>query len=215
MSNDTLDRLMTTLAVHLHTFAVCRIDPGWRLRLGRMDQITIHYVLEGSGTLQLEEGGGAVFEPHSIILVPPGQAQSLAGPGEVLREARDQDNCVLLADGLIAFRAGEDSVPEDAAHAAIMESMVAQIDRLETEVDDWKQVVATRDEEIRRRDAILMTMAQRIPELEAPREPPQAPETVPDNSEGPSSPRSNTGGRQEGAQEPEERKPWWVRWFGG
>ena len=88
MSNDTLDRLMTTLAVHLHTFAVCRINPGWRLRLGRMEQITIHYVLEGSGTLRLEEGGGAAFEPHSIILVPPGQAQSLAGPGDVLREAR-------------------------------------------------------------------------------------------------------------------------------
>jgi AraC-like DNA-binding protein len=44
--------------------------------------------------------------------------QNLAGPGEVLREARDQDNCVLLADGLIAFQAGEDSVPEDASHGA-------------------------------------------------------------------------------------------------
>lgn len=113
MPDDTLDRLMTTLAVHLHTFAVCRIEPGWRLRLGRMDQITIHYVLEGSGTLRLEEGGGAMFAPHSIILVPPDQAQSLAGPGEVLREARDEDNCVLLADGLIAFRAGEDGARGD------------------------------------------------------------------------------------------------------
>ncbi len=107
MSNDALDRLMTTLAVHLHTFAVCRIEPGWRLRLGRMEQITVHYVLEGSGSLKLEDGGGAAFAPHSIILVPPGQAQSLAGLGEVLREARDEDNCALLADGLIAFRAGE------------------------------------------------------------------------------------------------------------
>ena len=118
MPDDTLDRLMTTLAVHLHTFAVCRIEPGWRLRLGRMDQITVHYVLEGSGTLRLEEGGGAAFAAHSIILVPPGQAQSLAGPGKVLREARDEDNCVLLADGLIAFRAGEDGGQQERTSAA-------------------------------------------------------------------------------------------------
>lgn len=58
-----------------------------------MDQVTIHDVLEGSATLQLREGGGTTIMPNGIILVPPGHAQSLVGPGRVLREARDEDGC--------------------------------------------------------------------------------------------------------------------------
>ena len=117
----------------------------------------------------------------------------------------------------------QDDVPdpaEDAAHAtqdssyaAIMESMVAQIDRLETEVDDWKQVVATRDEEIRRRDAILLTMAQRLPELEPPAE--ESAETsleLRDSSET-ASPRSDRGVFRDETQEP-ARRSWWRRLFG-
>ncbi len=52
--------------------------------------------------------------------------------------------------------------------------------------------------------------------LESVPETPQATETPPDTSEGPS-PRSDTVGAQEDAQESEEtaRRPWWVRIFGG
>lgn len=107
MPDDTLDRLMTTLAVHLHSFAVCRIAPGWQLRVGAMDQITIHYVIEGGGRLRLGEGASVALVRHSIVLVPPGQSQVLVGPGEPRREARDDQACTLLADGLIAMRAGE------------------------------------------------------------------------------------------------------------
>ncbi len=90
----------------------------------------------------------------------------------------------------------------------LTEALREQIDQLRRDVEDWK-------EEARRKDTIIMSLTQRIPELEAPRESPQAPETVPDNSEGPS-PRSDTVGTQEGAQEPEEtaRRSWWRRWLG-
>jgi hypothetical protein len=45
MPDDPLDRLTIRLAVHLHTCAVCRIDPGSRPQLGWTEQIAIHYVL--------------------------------------------------------------------------------------------------------------------------------------------------------------------------
>src|SRR5215212_4220393 len=48
--------------------------------------------------------------------------------------------------------------------AALLASMQDQIDTLKQELEDRK-------EEARRKDAILMTMAQRIPELEAPASP--------------------------------------------
>jgi hypothetical protein len=60
--------------------------------------------------------------------------------------------------------------------------------------------------EVERKDTIIMQMAQRIPELEAPPEPRDASETA--------SPRSDRGTAPEGSQEPVERRPWWRRFFG-
>ena len=51
----------------------------------------------------------------------------------------------------------------------LLASMQDQIDTLKQELEDWK-------EEARRKDAILMTRGQRIPELEAPAEPREASE---------------------------------------
>ncbi|MDP9484969.1 MAG: helix-turn-helix domain-containing protein [Actinomycetota bacterium] len=78
-----------------------------------------------------------------------------------------------------------------------------------------------RNEELRRKDHIIMSLTQRVPELEVPTEPRDAPETAPETSEGASSPKSDTVVTQEGAQEPEglgkqtPRRPWWLRWMGG
>ena len=50
--------------------------------------------------------------------------------------------------------------------------------------------------------------------IEAPQEPREGPEKAPEASEGAASPRSDTVGAQEGAEEP-ERRSWWIRIFGG
>jgi uncharacterized coiled-coil protein SlyX len=63
--------------------------------------------------------------------------------------------------------------------------------------------------ELERKDAILLNLTERIPELEAPSEERESPQTAreePDRAE----PRSATGGTQEGA-----RRPWWRRVIGG
>ncbi len=87
----------------------------------------------------------------------------------------------------------------------LTEALREQIDQLRRDVEDWK-------EEARRKDTIIMSLTQRIPELEAPREASQAPQSAPETSEG-ASPRSDTVEAQEGVQE--ARRPWYVRWFGG
>ncbi len=79
--------------------------------------------------------------------------------------------------------------------------------------------------ELERKDAILLRLAERIPELEAPAEPRDEPETVAEDAGGVEDRGDRAGppmGVQEGNRnnvtdkEPEAaRKPWWVRWFGG
>jgi excisionase family DNA binding protein len=63
--------------------------------------------------------------------------------------------------------------------------------------------------EVERKDAILLRMAESIPQLEAPQERRESPETVEEEPER-AEPRSGTSEAQEGVQ-----RPWWRRMFGG
>ena len=107
MAKDTLDRLLTTLAVRIHAFAICEIKAGWRLAFDPMDAVTIHYVLAGSGTIRVADETEAAYSPFSIIVVPARVTQSLGEPGTILDEANAANHCGLLADGLVKFTAGD------------------------------------------------------------------------------------------------------------
>ena len=74
----------------------------------------------------------------------------------------------------------------------------------------YRDQVAFLRRELERKDAILLTLAQRVPELVALASPgpPGAPQTAAEGSEGPG-PRPATEGTQEGSQ-----RSWWRRWFG-
>jgi uncharacterized coiled-coil protein SlyX len=63
--------------------------------------------------------------------------------------------------------------------------------------------------ELERKDAILLNMTERIPELEAPPEARESPQTVEEEPERPE-PRPATVESQESVQ-----RPWWRRVFGG
>jgi hypothetical protein len=74
-------------------------------------------------------------------------------------------------------------------------------------------VITTRDEEIRRRDTIIMNMTEAMkalspPARDVPPEPRESPETVEEASDR-AEPRPAAGGAQEGA-----RRPWWRRVLG-
>jgi excisionase family DNA binding protein len=77
---------------------------------------------------------------------------------------------------------------------------------LRDQVEHLRRELDTRNEELRRKDTIIMAMTQRIPELEPAPEPRDAPETA---SEG-------VGGREVSreSQEPAERRSWLQRFFG-
>ena len=104
---------------------------------------------------------------------------------------------------------------DDGVYAGIDAGVDPHKDVLMSSLEDQ---IAYLWEENRRKDEIIMQQAVTMRQLTAPQEPRDAPETVPDTSEG--IPLSDTVAAQEGAQEPgagEEtaRRPWWVRWFRG
>ncbi len=79
------------------------------------------------------------------------------------------------------------------------------VEELRGEVAYLKEIIATRDEELRRKDTIIMQMAQRIPELEAP----ESRENTADVEAGGRPPEDSNGA----VREPEKRS-WWRRFFG-
>lgn len=98
----------------------------------------------------------------------------------------------------------------DTAHDS---SYAVLVEILRSELEDWKGVVVTRDEELRRKDSIIMQMAQanaslsaRVPELEASGDERGGPETASETS-------TEAEVRPYPPHEP-QRSSWWRRFFG-
>jgi excisionase family DNA binding protein len=85
---------------------------------------------------------------------------------------------------------------QDTERDALLEALREQNELLRAELSVWQ-------EEARRKDTIIMTMAQRIPELEAPPEARESPETA-----------SEEPAKGDDDVPEEERRPWWRRMFG-
>jgi hypothetical protein len=83
------------------------------------------------------------------------------------------------------------------------------VESLRDQVAYLREMLTTRDEEIRRRDVIISQLTDRIPAIEAPpSEPPESP-TAATEQPGRVEPQAQV----EGQQTPDTR-PWWQRWFG-
>lgn len=111
MVHETLERLLTTLDVALHGFAVCNVDSDARLLFEPMDMIVIHYVLRGNGAL---ESAGLVpipFGPGHMLIVPAGSGQALTGSGPIQRDFPADEHCAMLVDGLVRFDAAPNQDP--------------------------------------------------------------------------------------------------------
>jgi len=94
---------------------------------------------------------------------------------------------------------GHDRGPDGGVTRELVESYREQ-------VEDYRDQVEFLRRELERKDTIIMTMAQRIPELEAAPEHRESPETA---SEEPYSTQAPSE-----QQEPSQRRSWWRAFFG-
>ncbi len=88
----------------------------------------------------------------------------------------------------------------------LVPNLQEQIEHLRSELENWKRTVATRDEELHRKDTILMNMTKAMKAPNAPPAPRESPETVAE---------STGNGDVVIPDEDERAKPWLRRWFGG
>lgn len=95
---------------------------------------------------------------------------------------------------------GSDGRQEPGDQAGLVADQSELVGELRDQID-WLR------REVERKDTIIMSLTQRIPELEAPGETRDAPET--------SSPRSDRGTAQEDSQETTQRRSWLHRFFFG
>jgi hypothetical protein len=93
----------------------------------------------------------------------------------------------------------------------------ALVGALQERIEHLSKIIDTRDEEIRRRDTIIMTLSQRIPELEAPASPDQASWHSPEPRDAleTATEGAGKGAKPEDQDGTQERRSWLYRFFFG
>lgn len=120
----------------------------------------------------------------------------------------DGTRYVCLDEGPDGAKTSNGTGPDGRADA-LLDAKDETIAELRERVEQLSRIMETRDEELRRKDHLLAAALERIPELEAPRDEPHAPETASEEPEEVETP-AEVGGSQAAPQ----RRSWWRRFFG-
>ncbi|HEX8239491.1 MAG TPA: AraC family transcriptional regulator [Allosphingosinicella sp.] len=104
-----LNRLLELLDVRLQAFAMCEVDRSCGLACPPLDSILVHFVLEGEGVIQCEQGRYEL-RPGRVILMPRNVPKQINGPGPILTVVDVEEGCP-LSPGLVKFRASPSGTP--------------------------------------------------------------------------------------------------------
>ena len=107
MADQLLDRLLVTLDVAVEAFAICEVKRGSRLTFDALDAIVVHYVLAGELNLVTSGADPITCGPGSVIVVPPGLSQRLAGDDASATDVPAAEHCSMERDGMLLFDAAE------------------------------------------------------------------------------------------------------------
>lgn len=146
-----------------------------------------------------------VPEAAQVLGISPEAVRNRLSRGK-LQGSKEGNTIFVLLDPDISEDRSHDisGSNEDRSHdiSRATEALLAAKDET---IQALREQLEAEREAAQRKDTIIMTMAQRIPELEAPSEPREAPETV----------SEDTGrGQTRGGDTGEPRASWWRRWFG-
>ena len=66
-----LETLLAGLEVQVETFSICFLEPGQSLELPALPQASVHYVLDGAGTMTRRAQGPQALDRHDFLVLPP------------------------------------------------------------------------------------------------------------------------------------------------
>lgn len=110
-SSGVLERLLATLQVSVHSLAICEVAAGDELALAGTDEPLIHYVLKGSGVVQLDGDREIRFEPHTFMILPPRRNHHLIAPGPAGEVVQGMDRSVAMVDHMLRIASDESAAP--------------------------------------------------------------------------------------------------------
>ena len=146
-----------------------------------------------------------VVEAASILGITPDAVRSRLRRGTLPKEVGEDGTVFVRLNG-DGVRSGRIDQPTD---RPTDQPTVAYINALRSENELLRRELEDRKEESRRKDHIIMTLAQRVPELEASPTPREAPQTAAEGAGG-VEPHPATEEAQEGSE-----RPWWRRLLWG
>lgn len=81
-----LDKLLSSLDIHVEPFSRCEVRPRQRLALPGPERAMLHFVLMGSGFVLSATGTVQPLRPCTLAVVPKGVRHSLESSGEAITE---------------------------------------------------------------------------------------------------------------------------------
>ncbi len=146
-------------------------------------------------------GRYTVHEAAMMLGLSVDAVRKRAERGTLKREKGEDGAVYVLLDSTQTGHSsnGDESGDETATGQRLVAVLESLVEHLKRELD-------ARNEELRRKDAILLTLAQRVPGLEAPQ----------NGQDGAEDPPRGPGGVEDGERGGEARQAsWWRRIFGG
>lgn len=74
-----LEQFLSTLDLGVTRITRCDIRDGWSVRFDASRTASLHYCLDGSGTLDAGDGHRIPLRPHCFVLLPPGVSYRIEG----------------------------------------------------------------------------------------------------------------------------------------
>ncbi|MEO7690850.1 MAG: AraC family transcriptional regulator [Sphingomonas sp.] len=105
MTEPILDHLLATMDVVVEAFAICEVSKGFQLVGGPSPAIEVHYVLSGTMHLMVPGQPPIVCGPGSVVLIPPGLAQTMAADDQPARDVTAAEHCTMTREGMMMFDA--------------------------------------------------------------------------------------------------------------
>jgi AraC family transcriptional activator of mtrCDE len=115
MSIPALDKLLAAVSVELDAFAVCEIARDAQMVIPPLASIEVHFVLSGLLHLSID-GVWTTLPAGSVVIVPPGRSQWLAGSRSATREMPSRAICSVRPDLLNLY----DAADGGAGHVRVM-----------------------------------------------------------------------------------------------